>query len=317
MTMADNNDNDTMADTPSDKMLPGGNPVNYVKNGSKTESEGFAETLEWCRRASLLEHCPKLSGGKTLGVPTQCTCMHALRSQAEGKISAALYMVARWSCCVASLSNGARSTLEIEWIKDASIWAKEHGHGHASEKRMGYLLQMKATTGTLADEIHVEPLRACKHALMLVLGIGKKRWSASAMHAAANTFPVHGLTGKTGNRSAHKMARVDSDLVDFFQKLQDEAEVPATCLVRGGVRAGEEESTELPTHMTKRGLYKKYCWEQGWKLVTDAKGKYTKTPRPHDTAFPEGSEPNEIIAWATFLNYLNEKHPNLKIRASS
>jgi hypothetical protein len=318
------NDNNTMADNPYVKMTPQGNPVNYVRNGSKTESEGFKETLEWCRRVSLLEHCPKLTGGRSLGVPTQCTCLHAIRSQVEGNISAPLYMVTRWSCYVASLSNGARSSLEIEWIKDANIWAKEHSH--ASEKGMGYLLQMKATCTSsdqgspLEDEIQVEPLRACKHAMMLVLGIGKGRWGASAKHAAANTFPVHGLKGKPSNAYANKKAKVDSDLMDFFERLQDEAEVPATRLVREitgvGVRAGEEEEIELPTQMTRRGLYKKFCWEQGWKVISDATGNYTRTARLYDTEYPEGSERKEVGAWSSFIKYWKEKYPHLKIRAS-
>jgi hypothetical protein len=322
--MADNNDtvnhnyNNTMADTPSIKVMPGDNPLKNLKNGTKTSNEVFAETLEWCRQASQLEHCRNFSGGRKV-VDTDCTCLHALRPQVEGNISPALYMVTRWSCYVASLGNGARSSLEIEWIKHANVWAKEHSH--ASEKGKGYLLQMRATSSDqvspLVDEINVGPLRACKHAMMLVLGIGKSRWGASAKHAAANTFPVHGLTGKPGNSYANKKARVDSDLMDFFQKLQDEVQVPATRLVReiAGAGAGEEEEIELPTHMTKRGLYRKFCWERGWKLVSDAEGKYTRTTRLYDTEFPEGSERKEVGAWSSFAKYWKEKHPNLKIRA--
>lgn len=147
--------------------------------------------------------------------------------------------------------------------------------------------------------VDFEPLRACKNAIMLVLGIGKSRLAAAAKHAAANTFPVHGLKGKPGQAYANKKARVDSDLVDFFEKLQDEAAVPATRLAREitgvGLRAGEEE-IELPTHMTKRGLYTKFCWERGWKLLSDVKGNYTRTLRLHDTEFPERSDRKEVGA---------------------
>jgi hypothetical protein len=313
-----------MALNPPYKMTPQDNPVKCVKNGSKVQSEVFMETLEWCRRASQLEHCPKLSGGTAAG-DTQCTCLHALRPQAQGQESKALHMVTHWSCYVASLGNGARSSLEIEWIKHANIWAKEHSH--ASEKHKGYLLQMVATdpssdegTPPQRNEAEVEPLRACKHALMLVLGIGKGRWGASARHAKANTFPVHGLTGKSGNKNANKKARVDSDLMDFFAKLQDEVEVPAARLVREitgvGLRAGSGEMIELSTHMTKRGLYTKFCWERGWKIVSDAKGNYTRTPRLYDTEFPQGSERQEVCAWSSFQKYWKEKQPDVKIRAS-
>jgi hypothetical protein len=322
--LSTHNTRNTMADNPSVRMTPQDNPVKYVKNRSKTEGEGFAETLEWCRRASQLEHCPRLSGGTGTG-DTECTCLYALRPQVEGQDSEALCMATRWSCYIASLDNDTRRSLEIEWIKHANVWAKEHCN--SSTKRTGYLLQIMAADPSsdeappLAGEANVQPLRACKHALMLVLGIGSSRWASSATHARKDTFPVHGLKGKAGNKGAKKKARVDSDLRDFFEKLQDEAEVPATRLVREltgiGLRAGEEEKIELPTHMTKRGLYRKFCWERGWKLVSDSKGKYTRTHRPYDTEFPEGSEREEIGAWSSFEKYWKEKYPNIKIRASS
>ena len=178
-------------------------------------------------------------------------------------------MVARWACYFASLDNTTRSSLEIEWIKHANFWNKEQKGKRGTNT--GYLLQVMAVNPSideapqLQDEADIQPLRACKHALMLVLGIGSSRWGKSAKHAKANTFPVHGLKGKSSNHHATKMARVDSDLRDFFEKLLDEAEVPATRLVREltglGLRAGEEEKIELPTHMTKRGLYKLFCWQ--------------------------------------------------------
>jgi hypothetical protein len=303
---------DTMDDNdnPSVRMTPQDNPVKSIKNGSKTESEGFAETLEWCRRVAQLEHCPRLSGNGT--GDTECTCLRALRPQVqvEGKYSIALCMVARWSCHVASLDNGARSSLEIEWIKRANLWAKDHSHG--ATKRTSYVLQLKATdpsssadNSLYVDAAYVQPFRVCKHAMMLILGVGKTRWAASAKHAAANTFPVHGLIGKAGNKLSKKKARVDSDLNDFFAKLQDEAQVPGV---------GEEEQVELPPYMSKRGLYKKFCWERGWKLDTDEKGNITRSSRPYDTDFPEGSERKDISAWSSFAKYWKEKHPNLKIR---
>ena len=86
-------------------------------------------------------------------------------------------MVARWSCYVASLDNGTRSSLEIEWIKHANVWTNEHRRMDGADT--GYLLQVMAVDPSedenipLLDEASIEPFRACKHALMLVLRIGK------------------------------------------------------------------------------------------------------------------------------------------------
>jgi hypothetical protein len=92
-------------------------------------------------------------------------------------------------------------SLEIEWIKHANFWAKEHSNG--SMQRSGYLLQSMATVPSseeapaVADEIDVPPFRVCKHALMLVLGIGSTRGATFATHTGMNTFPVHGRKGKS------------------------------------------------------------------------------------------------------------------------
>ena len=69
--------NDTMNDNGNNQpMLPSDNPVSKVKNGSKMKNEAFADTLEWCRRASELKNCPRLLGGVTHNAATTCTCLH-------------------------------------------------------------------------------------------------------------------------------------------------------------------------------------------------------------------------------------------------
>jgi hypothetical protein len=76
----DTNDDNTIPDNPPvvSKMTPRDNPVSKIKNGSTTQSEALADTLEWCRRASQLEKCPQLTGGGKYNGDTACTCLHAL-----------------------------------------------------------------------------------------------------------------------------------------------------------------------------------------------------------------------------------------------
>ena len=158
-------------------------------------------------------------------------------------------MVARWYCYVVALENGTRSSIKIEWIKHAKFWEKEKCG--MLQKRTGYMLQIMATDSTidkappLGGELDIESFLACNNSMMLVLEIEKSRWGAEAKHAKENNFPVHGLKGKTGNKNKKNMAWVDLDLRDFFENLLDEAEVPATRLVREltcvGLCAGEED----------------------------------------------------------------------------
>ena len=87
MMRYDNNQptmNDTMNDNGNNQpMFPSDNPVSKVKNGSKKKNEAFADTLEWCRRASELENCPRLLGGGARNAATICTCLHALQPQVD------------------------------------------------------------------------------------------------------------------------------------------------------------------------------------------------------------------------------------------
>ena len=71
--------NDTVNDNGNNQpMLPSGNPVSKVKNGSKMKNEAFADTLEWCHRASELENRPRLLGNVARNAATTCTCPHDL-----------------------------------------------------------------------------------------------------------------------------------------------------------------------------------------------------------------------------------------------
>jgi hypothetical protein len=115
ITMIQKNDNNTMHNNNTTdynnnsieknlpiKMTPKDNPVSKVKrNGSKTQSEAFANMLEWCRQASQLEHCPWLTGGNKYNGDIACTCLHALWPKLDREESPALQMVACWACYVA------------------------------------------------------------------------------------------------------------------------------------------------------------------------------------------------------------------------
>ena len=85
------------------------------------KNEAFADTLEWCRRASELENCHQLLGSVARNADTTCTCLHDLQTHLDGQEITALHMIARWSCYVVTLDNGTRSGLEIEWINHTNF----------------------------------------------------------------------------------------------------------------------------------------------------------------------------------------------------
>jgi hypothetical protein len=87
-------------------------------------------------------------------------------------------MVARWACYFASLENVTRSSLEIEWIKHANFWNKEHTNGKGANT--GYLLQVMAVNPLvdeapqLQDEADIQPFILVSIKLILLVSIINK-----------------------------------------------------------------------------------------------------------------------------------------------
>lgn len=98
MSNNNNTHDNTISDNLPVKMTPEGNLASKVKNGSKMESEVFANTLKWFCQALQLEHCLILTGAGQHNDDTTCTYLHALRPMVDAEESPALRMLACWSC---------------------------------------------------------------------------------------------------------------------------------------------------------------------------------------------------------------------------
>ena len=95
----------------------------------------------------------------------------------------------------------------------------------------------------------------------------------------------------------------------FLEGLKDEAETHATrevrVLNRVELRDTNIDLIELPSSFTSRSLYSRFCWERGYAIKADAKGKLPKLSeyphREHDVdSWPPGSSPLPIPSWLWF-----------------
>ena len=101
---------------------------------------------------------------------------------------------------------------------------------------------------------------------------------------------IHGLTGNINGGATSAMTQCEPDLCEFFEALAiAHGEPQATRLVRTktktGLRDTEVDLVELPSALTKRGIYQRFCYKCGYKLKTDAMGSYPKLldyPAPND-----------------------------------
>jgi hypothetical protein len=137
----------------------------------------------------------------------------------------------------------------------------------------------------------------------------------------------HGLIkhGLIGNNNNPGIGPCEPDLREFFEVMViDHGEERATRLVQAktktGLRNSEADLVELPSAMTKRGMYQRFCYNRGYKIKTDAFGVYPKLEDyPIRTDFnnvfwPLGSKPLQVCSWPSFLAYWKANYPNMIIR---
>jgi hypothetical protein len=166
----------------------------------------------------------------------------------------------------------------------------------------------------------------CLHSFRNILGLFRFQW-ATLKSAAKQTLPgpiIHGNVGKRNRYDGSNKKSVEEDIVTFLTELgRNRGESYATRFVRErtsvGLRKDEEGLIELPSCLSKRGLYKQFCFERGHVLVASAKGNFgcmdDFSPRPYDEDFwPEGSVTLPVVPWSTFGKVWEERLPKLRIR---
>ena len=140
----------------------------------------------------------------------------------------------------------------------------------------------------------------------------------------ANKAPVHGLSGK---ESSKRHAQVYKRILDwFFEGIIKLATPRATRIVKsvvaGAVDTSEEPTTiielrdkdqdllELPSSMTKRGVYARFLKDQvGIVQVLDAQGRVAGVRGDEES----DNVPEHYPSWRTFCRHWEKYHPNLVV----
>ncbi len=115
----------------------------------------------------------------------------------------------------------------------------------------------------LEEEVAAES-NICVHSFRNFFHIGKKCWKRLS-NAALSKPPGPILHGNIGSRNRHFGSTVfdtEPDVVAFLRQVGlDHGESYATRFIRErtsvGIRNEEEDAVDLPSHMTKRYLYKR------------------------------------------------------------
>ena len=183
--------------------------------------------------------------------PPNCSCLEDTQLSDEDMKATVNYLFG-----FALLKKHEQQTILMEWIKYGTNIGIHFLCGQPG-RRMTFLLP-----GTS----HL----ICKDALCLLLGLGTTAWDTVMKMVKELRPPEHGLVGKPGNKCDHEL---NAALKDFFDRMKEQAAPRATLIVRDIVRGGDIVTTlrdedgdilDLPSHMTKRGLFNALLAERGW-----------------------------------------------------
>ena len=175
-----------------------------------------------------------------------------------------------------------------------------------------------------------KPFYVCQNTFMLLYNLGYNKYSSIKKQIYESSLKPHGLTNRESNRfknTQEKYNDINAGLKLYFDRLKNEhAEPHATRIVREstgvGLRAEEVDTVELPSAMTSRQLYSKFCFERGWSIQANAKGALPKIKdyprRPFDDMdWPEGSIAKPVPSRGYFNAYWKKYYPKMRIRPPS
>jgi hypothetical protein len=231
---------------------------------------------------------------------------------------------------------------KCHFIKCGCIRKIKDDHAHADE----YLLAVALMTKKEQDALYKELINGrhnrsrgynlrigndktngysmdiCMNSFLNLVAIGRKRFTNLSM--------TRFLPGKNKHKNnGNNYCALTQDVVDsvstFIQdKGATEGEVYATRVIRSltktELRDEEIGAVDLPSNTTKREMYELYCFNRGWTVKSDNKGRYPKVVdykrrKVDDMFWQEDMESFEVCSWWSFRNIWKEHCSNIRIRS--
>ena len=308
--MADNNANDAGDDHPE---------INHVLKTIQKgdfEKEGAVNSCIVYLQKLATYKCRRAKGYSTR--QTDCNCLSFLMGNNDISINQ-LTRCAKYMVYWKSITIPIQNSMCKEWVKLAP-------HLNVAERYKNFALPMSDPE---SFEESAPIVFICRNALFAILNVGRKR----IVTITRNVTFQHALTNKTGSRSSkgkYADKTYGPSLSIYFANLKEEGAPFATRQIRelAGLTYRDEDPDDvyLPPHMSKRRMYEKWCWEQGWiaKKKVRATSQYVNTEqydkRPNDDdaewpLWPSSQECKQVCAWPTFWKYWVDNYPNIKVRA--
>ena len=257
---------------------------------------------------------------------TKCTCLKELLQRNDRNIEAVSDIVTSY------YQYGYKERFSLFSNKVFEIMDRKMSPRLKSVSNMkfrGRLFSLRGKFDSANENYIVETHNLCMYAYLCVYGIGpyhldtvKSKYEMSSFDSERNL--AHGLMGKKSNNAIRE--EVVFGLNQFFNELKEEGDDYASRQVRSHVggtylRDNEIIGVRLPPSYTKKGLYNRWCYSQGWVVNQGAdthKGYKSYRVRPFDDIdFPPGSNPSPICSRDSFMTYWKTNYPHIKIAPSS
>lgn len=257
--------------------------------------------------AFLTTVCKGKCYSKLSRTETRCDCLLEL-DDPESMRATAKFMIH-----FARMDITVRQILLKEWLRSAAVMKATFPRGER-KKPCFVLPSVPGPNGSLK--------MVCKHALGHILDIGQMKWKriedslGPDFLGLPGPMPKHGLTGRPGNKSMS--AACKHGLQEFFIETEGQAE---TSTARKATGKNKVEVKVL-SGVSKRNLYERYCWKNGYQVKANSQGSYPKVSdfplRPVDVnvdepSWPAGVEARPVCTWAAFMRYWNDNYPNLRV----
>lgn len=285
----------TMSDNIVFRTKPDPSPVNAIfKAWNETPKKKRADfpyehwqlELQKFVSATGYNRCFDLHNNKA----TSCQCMFGLDEESQS--DTCFYLLD-----FAQKPKVERQAIVLDWMKYAEAMRRELELDGTQKQPRIYLLPGSTT--------HM----ICANACSRLVGFNRRAWTTVKKAYEKNEIPKHGLSGKPSNARKESYEKL---LGDYFATLEGMATPRATVEVREMVGDKVDVSTregeaikELPTYMTKLGLYKK--------LLGECKVSYTFSNKNRRIEKQAKEDSIECPDWHTFLDYWKKNHPSLVI----
>ena len=256
-------------------------------------------------QASRHENCLDLSKR----TPKSCNCLQRF-SIADYDYCTA---VAKYMVLFAKKEKFDQQLTVIEWMRYAS----------KSSVQCRFIVPDLRSPSDVAGLVHnpngaalafVQVQKVCDYALMTILGYGLRFWRTVQKHAEDGTAPKHGLTDQPSNNSISEEAHMSLHL--FFAEIKLHSEPTPMRFIRektGMLTERDKDDVDLlPTYFTKRSLYRRYCFEQGWNSTTTSTGSPNKSTLRKDVEWGE-EQPRDTVSWRSFLRFWAKHYPLLRV----